>query len=209
MDLATLIGIFAGLGVIFTAILLGGDLGSFINLPSIMVVLGGTTAATLVKFPLKDVLAAFKIGVATAFKNPTSDPHDIYDKAMELASLVRKNGLLGLENVDVGNELFQRGLRLCLDGHNIEVVKETITREVDLSILRNEAGEKMFRGIGDSAPAFGMIGTLVGLVQMLSNLDDPSSIGPAMAVAMLTTLDRKSTRLNSSHTDISRMPSSA
>ncbi|MGB0748862.1 MAG: MotA/TolQ/ExbB proton channel family protein [Magnetospiraceae bacterium] len=187
MDLATLIGIIAGLGVVGAAIFLGGDFGAFIDVPSLLIVGGGTTAATFIKFPMSDVFSSLKRGVAIAFKNSRSDLRYLYDQAIEIAGVVRKDGLLGLESVEVENELMQRGLRLCVDGHKLEVVRDTISREVDLSIQRDEAGELMFRGIGDSAPAFGMIGTLVGLVQMLSALDDPASIGPAMAIAMLTT----------------------
>ncbi len=187
MDIATLIGLLAGLGVIVTAIFLGGDFGSFINIPSLLIVFGGTASATLIKFTLSDVAGAFKIGASIAFKNTVSDPQQLVDQAVELATIVRQKGLLGLESVTIENEFFNKGIRMCLDGHNIDVVKETVTREVNLTILRQETGETMFRGIGDSAPAFGMLGTLVGLVQMLANLDDPSTIGPAMAVAMLTT----------------------
>ena len=188
MDIATLIGIVAGLGVIGAAIFLGGDFGSFVNVPSILVVFGGTAAATLIKFPLKEVMTSFKTGASIAFKNTTINPQAIYDQAIEMSGIVRKNGLLGLENYKIDNQLMARGIRLCTDGHNLDIVKDTLAREVNLSIQRDEVGETMFRGIGDTAPAFGMIGTLVGLVQMLSALDDPASIGPAMAIAMLTTL---------------------
>ena len=187
MDIATLVGIVFGLGVVFTAIFLGGDFGTFVNVPSLLVVFGGTTAATLIKFPMKDVLKSLKIGVSIGFKNPVNDPQELYDRALELAKITRDKGLLGLENVTVDNELFQRGISMCVDGHNEQVIRETLTRTANTMISDAEAGETMFRGIGDSAPAFGMIGTLVGLVQMLSNLSDPASIGPAMAVAMLTT----------------------
>ena len=187
MDIATLIGLLSGLGVVGVAIALGGDFGSFVNVPSLLVVFGGTMAATFIKFPMKQVLTAFKTGANIAFKNSKDDPQYIYDQAIELAGVVRKNGLLGLQEAVVENDLFQKGLSMCLDGHNLEVIRATITQEAHLSIKREEQGEKMFRGIGDTAPAFGMIGTLVGLVQMLSSLSDPGSIGPAMAVAMLTT----------------------
>jgi chemotaxis protein MotA len=100
---------------------------------------------------------------------------------------VRKNGLLGLESVEIENEVMKRGIRMCVDGHNSDVIRSSISSEVAKSIQRDELGEVMFRGIGDTAPAFGMIGTLVGLVQMLANLSDPDAIGPAMAIAMLTT----------------------
>ena len=187
MDIATIIGLGAGFSVVFFAIMLGGSLGSFIDAPSVLIVFGGTVASTLIKFPLKDVTACFKLGIGIAFKNAENDPQYLVDKAVELAEMVRKNGLLALESVKIDNEFFQKGVRLCTDGHKIEVIRDTITREVNLTILHQEKGEVMFRGIGEMAPAFGMIGTLVGLVQMLSNLDDPKTIGPAMAVAMLTT----------------------
>jgi len=187
MDLATLIGIVVGLIIIFGAIMMGGDLGSFINIPSILVVFGGTTAATLVKFPLSDCIAALKIGGKIAFKNSPDDPRSVYDMAIELAGIVRQKGLLGLESVTVENELMARGIRMCVDGMAAEVIKESVTKEVDMAIKAEMAGESFWRGIGDMAPAFGMIGTLIGLVQMLANLSDPAAIGPAMAIAMLTT----------------------
>ncbi len=187
MDLATIVGLIAGFALIFAAILMGGDVGSFVNVPSVMIVIGGTISATLIKFPLKDLGGAFKTGIGIGFKNATTSAEDLIQKSLEMAELVRKNGLLALENVEIENDFFKRGIRLCTDGHNLDVIKETINREVNLTIERQEISERMFRGIGDSAPAFGMIGTLVGLVQMLSNMDDPKTIGPAMAVAMLTT----------------------
>ncbi|MEQ5776583.1 MULTISPECIES: motility protein A [unclassified Thalassospira] len=187
MDIATLVGIIAGTGVIVGAIMLGGSLGAFVDVPSIMVVFGGTAAATLIKFPMRDVVKSMKTGIGIAFKNPKEDPQSIYEKAMELSALVRKNGLLGLESVEIENEVMKRGIRMCVDGHNGDVIRSSISSEVAKSIQRDELGELMFRGIGDTAPAFGMIGTLVGLVQMLANLSDPDAIGPAMAIAMLTT----------------------
>lgn len=187
MDLATLIGIVVGLVIIFLAIMLGGDIGSFVNLPSILVVFGGVTAATLVKFPLKDCIAALKIGGKIAFRNSADDPRSVFDMAIELAGIVRQKGLLGLENVNIENELMKRGIRMCVDGMAAEVIRESITKEVDMAIKAEMAGESFWRGLGDMAPAFGMIGTLIGLVQMLANLSDPAAIGPAMAVAMLTT----------------------
>ena len=105
-----------------------------------------------------------------------------------MASKVRKDGLLSLEDEPVNNVFFKKGIQLCVDGQSPEFVKKVLDNEMDRSIERHELGERIFRAIGDAAPAFGMIGTLVGLVQMLANMSDPSSIGPAMAVALLTTL---------------------
>ncbi len=187
MDIATIAGIVSGIAVIGGAIVAGGDPMGFVDLPSAMIVFGGTTAATLIKFPMSDLMTALKTGISVGFKNPPSDPQSIYDKAIEMSGIVRKNGLLGLESVKIEHELFARGIRMCTDGLSHEVIEATINRELTMGILKQEKGELIFRGIGDAAPAFGMIGTLVGLVQMLANLDDPAAIGPAMAIAMLTT----------------------
>ena len=187
MDIATIFGILGGVALIFAAIVLGGNLGAFVDMPSVLIVIGGSTFATFIRFPMKDVFSSLKLGLGLAFTNPKDDPHFIYDKAMELGAVVRKNGLLGLENIEIEHPLMARGIRMCVDGHGAEVIRASVAREVNMSIRNEEMGEIMFRGIGDTAPAFGMIGTLVGLVQMLSNLSDPDSIGPAMSIAMLTT----------------------
>ncbi len=187
MDIGTIIGIIAGTTVILIAIMLGSGFGIFVNVPSLLIVVGGTMAVTLIKWSLSDVMVALKTGIRIAFKSTKSDPEYLVNTAIEMATAVRKNGLRALESYKVDNDIFQRGIGLCADGHGSEVIRETLMKEVNLTILRQEKGEKMFRGIGDSAPAFGMLGTLVGLVQMLSNMSDVNTIGPAMAVAMLTT----------------------
>lgn len=188
MDLATLGGLIFGMIVILMAILVGGDLGIFFNIPGLLVVLGGTIAATLIKFSLADCLYAIKLGSKQAFVDESANPRELVSKIKDLANKARKDGLLALEDEPVNNEFFQKGIQLCVDGQAPEFVKKVLDNEMDYSIERMELGERIFRGIGDAAPAFGMIGTLVGLVQMLANMSDPSSIGPAMAVALLTTL---------------------
>ncbi len=187
MDIATLIGLIFGLAVIGAAIVFGGEAALFFNIPGILIVLGGTLAATLIKFRLADMLASFGLGMRTAFKEVTSDPNDIYNEVLEMAAAARKSGVLALQEFKINNALLSQGIRLVVDGHSLENVKHILDQEINQMMFRQEQGETMFRGIGESAPAFGMIGTLVGLVQMLANLDDPANIGPAMAVALLTT----------------------
>ena len=188
MDLATLIGLLAGTAVILMAVLVGGDLGTFINIPGLLVVLGGTTAAIVIRFSLADCLFAIKLGVKQSFFDESENPRELVERIKEMASKVRKDGLLSLEDEPVNNVFFKKGIQLCVDGQTPEFVKKVLDNEMDRSIERHELGERIFRSIGDAAPAFGMIGTLVGLVQMLANMSDPSAIGPAMAVALLTTL---------------------
>lgn len=187
MDLATIIGLVGALGVIGAAILVGGSAGIFLNVPSILIVVGGTVMATLIKFPLGQFLGAFKV-VGRAFRYKSEDPKALIDQTVELAQVARKEGLLALESYEVENAFLQRGIQLVADGHEPELVKKVLGQEIDLEIDRNQQGENVFRAIGDVSPAMGMIGTLIGLVQMLSNMDDPKKIGPAMAVALLTTL---------------------
>ncbi len=188
MDIATLLGLIIGMAVVAAAILVGSDMWIFLNLPGFLIVVGGTFAATLIKFPIKTVFTAFRVGLHAAFVGDTDNPRDLIDLAIDLAKKSRKGGMLALEGADINNGFFKKGIQLCIDGMAPDVVRKTLIGEMNQTIRRHEEGGKIFRGIGDSAPAFGMIGTLVGLVQMLSSLSDPAAIGPAMAIAMLTTL---------------------
>ncbi len=187
MDLATLIGVVGAVGCIVVAILMGGEMGMFVNGPSVMIVVAGTFAVVLMKFPLSNMLGAFGIA-AKAFIYKSQQPSEIIEQSVELANVARKDGLLGLESVEVGNEFLAKGITMVVDGNPPELVSKILAKEIALSIERNEIGLSIFKAIGDVAPAMGMIGTLIGLVQMMSNMSDPKSIGPAMAVALLTTL---------------------
>ncbi|MGD8429294.1 MAG: flagellar motor protein PomA [Ectothiorhodospiraceae bacterium] len=187
MDPATLFGLIGALGVISAAIFVGGSAIIFVNLPSMLIVVGGTMTASLIKFPIGQFFGAFKVA-GRAFSYRSEDPRKLIDQTVELAQVARKEGLLALESYEVENPFLQQGIQLVADGHEPELVKKVLAQEIDLTIERNEQGENVFRAIGDVAPAMGMIGTLIGLVQMLSNMDDPKKIGPAMAVALLTTL---------------------
>ena len=187
MDIATLLGLIGGIAVIFAAIITGSDLAVFINLPGLMIVIGGTLAATLIKFPLSHCFSAVRVAFKV-FRNELDNPIDLIRQANELAVLTRKSGILALDGQPVANEFLARGIQLAVDGLPPEFVRKTLLADMEQAMERHEIGQNIFRAIGESAPAFGMIGTLVGLVQMLSNLQDPSSIGPAMAVALLTTL---------------------
>ncbi len=187
MDLATLIGIIAAFGVIIGAIILGGSAGIFVNIPSLVIVVGGTFAVTLMQVSLKQFLGSFKVAMR-AFMNKVSPPEVLIEEAVELADTARKEGLLALEGRKISDPFLQMGIRMCIDGHAPDVIHKMLSKEINLSLDREKTGAKMFKSIGDAAPAMGMIGTLIGLVQMLSNMSDPKSIGPAMAVALLTTL---------------------
>jgi len=187
VDIATLVGLLGGFGIVIAAMVTGGDVGVFINPPSLLIVIGGTLLVVLMKFTLGQFLAAGKIaGKAFMFKSVS--PEDIISETVELADAARKGGLLSLEDKTVSTDFMQRGIQLLVDGHDPDIVRALLNKEAKLTADRHEFGAKIFSAMGDVAPAMGMIGNLVGLVQMLSNMSDPKSIGPAMAVALLTTL---------------------
>lgn len=188
MDILTLVGLVAGVAIVIIAMLANATALTFINLPGLAIVLGGTFAVTLVKFRLPTVMSAFRLAFATAFTDRLARPTDLIREVGELARVVRKDGILGLESHETDNEFLQKAINLCVDGHPPEMVEESLVQDIEQAMERYDVAERVFRGIGESAPAIGMLGTLVGLVQMLNALDDPSSIGPAMAIALLTTL---------------------
>ena len=187
MDLATLIGLIAATIIITGAIIIGGSAGTFFNIPSIMVVFGGTVGAVLMQFSISQFFNAVKIALKAFLHRPES-PQELIEMTVQMASTARKGGLLALEDKKTGNPFFQMGIQMMVDGHEPDVVRQMLSSEMELTVQRHEQGQKIFKAIADVAPAMGMIGTLIGLVQMLSNMDDPKKIGPAMAVALLTTL---------------------
>jgi len=188
VDFATLAGLVVGVTVVSLAIATGSDFSIFLNLPGFLIVVGGTFAATMIKFPLSGFFVSMPIGMKAAFMNDADQPRDYIRLAINLAKKARKSGLISLEKEKIRNPFFKKGIQLCADGRDLDYIRKVLTQEMAHSIQREEVGAKVFHAIGDAAPAFGMFGTLVGLVQMLSNMSDPTSIGPAMAVALLTTL---------------------
>jgi chemotaxis protein MotA len=176
-----------GIGVIIGAIATGGDIMLFMNVPGLLIVVGGTFMVTLMQVSMKDFLSSFGIAMK-AFFYKTDDAPTLIEEAVQLADVARKNGLLALEGQEIGNDFLKQGINLCVDGHDPALVQKMLTKDIDLTIERHEVGQGMFKRMAVMAPAMGMIGTLIGLVQMLANMSDPASIGPAMAIALLTTL---------------------
>jgi len=187
VDIATLVGFVLAFGIIIGAIATGGDVLLFVNVPSLLIVIGGTFGVTFMQVTLGDFLGSFSIGLK-AFLYKSDDPKQLIEEAVQLADIARKNGLLALEGQEISNDFLKKGIGLCVDGHDPALVHKMLTKDINLTIERHEVGQNMFINMAIMAPAMGMIGTLVGLVQMLANMSDPASIGPAMAVALLTTL---------------------
>ncbi len=187
MDIATLIGIVGGFGLIVATIVMGGNIGGFVDPPSLVVVVGGTFASCFIMFPMGVVLKSFKIALK-AFFSKSEDAKAMIDQIVALAETARKESLVALEKVSIDDEYLKKGVILVADGTDGDLVRAIMEFEIDAMKKRHFQGQAVMKGMGAMAPAFGMIGTLIGLVQMLSNLSDPDAIGPAMAVALLTTL---------------------
>lgn len=189
MDIATAAGMVAAWGLVLSAIVMGGNPVMFINIPSMLIVVGGTFAAAFIAFPLGDVLSVFAT-VKNAFVHKAVAPEALIEKLVEFATVARREGILALESQasDAGDEFLEKSVQLAIDGTAPELIKDILTTELAFLEDRHALGQSILTTMGAMAPAFGMIGTLIGLVAMLANLEDPSTIGGSMAVALLTTL---------------------
>ena len=188
MDLATILGIVLSFGLILLAILSGGDVMLFVHGPSMLIVFGGTIGATLTHYPLPVALKLGKIiGKTFTSKIPASD--SIIDQFMDYANRARREGILALESIVKGldNAFLRKGLQLTVDGLEPDAIQAILEVEIGNTENRHGTGIDLLNALAAYAPALGMIGTVIGLVQMLQNMDDPSKIGPAMAVALITT----------------------
>lgn len=187
MDIATIIGLVGGSALVLSAILMGGSAVVFINLPGLLIVVGGTLAATFIKFSLSDVINSIAVGMK-AFIYKIERPDDIIQQMVEYTRIAKKEGLISLEKVEANDKFSAKALQYLSDGFDEGLIEDMLNKDINLTIQRHTTGQNVFKGMGAAAPAFGMIGTLIGLVQMLANMSEPGAIGPAMAVALLTTL---------------------
>jgi len=187
MDLGTIVGLVLGFGLILGAMMLGGGVMPFVDAQSALIVIGGTFAATMINQRLPYVVSGLKCAMQ-AFFDKSSPKAELVPLIIDLAAKARKEGLVALEGEQIDDPFMARGVRLGVDGLSPELIKETLAGELSSMKARHERGQQIFKFMSTTAPSMGLIGTIVGLVQMLQSLDDPDSIGPAMAVALLTTL---------------------
>ena len=187
MDIATGLGIFAGGVVLVTLILMGGEIRMFLDSHAFIVIFGGAFAATLIRFPLTTIFHGLPIGARFAFTMRRIGARDLVDEIAKLAEIARKQGPLGLEKVEIEDSFLARGIRFVADGYDMDFIRDNLERDRDNFLTHLDEGQKIYRAIGDCAPAFGMVGTLIGMVQMFANMTDPSKLGPYMAVALLAT----------------------
>ncbi|BAS27507.1 motility protein A [Limnochorda pilosa] len=189
MDLTTILGILVGIGILGASVAAGSSIGSFVNWPSLGIVLGGTLASTLVHFPFRQVLSIVPLALV-ALRNRDHRARALIHDLVEFSKKARREGLLAMEQeaAEHPNDFLRKGIQLVVDGTEPDLVRSIM--EIDLAAHeeRHAIGQEVMQSMGAYAPAFGMIGTLIGLIQMLTRLDDPDAVGPGMAVALITTL---------------------
>jgi chemotaxis protein MotA len=188
MDLTTGIGLIIGSIVVIALILMGGDLRTFYDIHAVIVIFGGAAAATLIRFPLSSMLHGLPLGLKYAFTMRRLTARDLVDEIARLADVARKAGPLGLEKEEIEDSFLAKGVRYVADGYDAAFIRDAMERERETFFMHLDEGQKIYRAIGDCAPAFGMVGTLIGMVQMFANMQDPSKLGPFMAIALLATL---------------------
>ncbi len=188
MDVATMIGLLAGFACIAVPVCFGADPRVFVHVPSMAIVGGGTICATLIHFSLGQVLRIMAVVKKTLFCK-LAEENDLIQKMVNYSAINRRDGALALERQipDAGDEFLVKGLQMVIDGQSEDSIEKQLFMEIEYLRERHVDGKKILEFMGASAPAFGMIGTLIGLVKMLGSLEDPSQIGSGMAVALITT----------------------
>ena len=188
MDIASIVGLFGGVILITLTIILSGDIRAFISLSSFLVTIGGSISSVMVQFPLSDVLKSLKVSQKIFF-NQVEDPMKIIDTIVKLADVSKREGLLALDDKIslIEDKFLSNGLILAVDGNDPDTIQDLMNTEIESMEERHESVHSVFDALGKYAPAFGMIGTLIGLIAMLQSLEDPTAIGAGMAVALITT----------------------
>jgi chemotaxis protein MotA len=188
MDIMTLIGLLCGIAVITVIMLLGGSMEMFWSEHAVIIIFGGSIAATMIRFPLSAIMHGLPLGAKFAFTMSRLSARDLVDELARIAEIARKQGPVGLEKVETDEPFLAKGIRYVADGYDLEFIRDNLERDRDNFLMHLDEGGKIYRAIGDCAPAFGMVGTLIGMVQMFANMTDPSKLGPFMATALLATL---------------------
>src|ERR1700709_1828731 len=188
MDIMTGVGLVSGIIVVAVMVFMGGDLHMFVSEHAMIIIFGGSIAATMIRFPLSTILHGLPLGAKFAFTMSRLSARDLVDELARIAEIARKQGPVGLEKVETDEPFLAKGIRYVADGYDLEFIRDNLERDRDNFLMHLDEGGKIYRAIGDCAPAFGMIGTLIGMVQMFANMTDPSKLGPFMATALLATL---------------------
>jgi len=189
LDLASVFGLVGGIVVMLVTILISGDLAGYVDIPSIICTFGGTIAMTIFAFPMRKLKEGFA-SLKHVFIYKEMDSENVIKSIIDLANVARKEGLLALEEAaqQLKDEFLQKGILLIVDGTDPELVRNILETELSFIEDRHKSNQGVFEYMASAGPGFGMLGTLIGLINMLANLSDPSTVGPNMAVAIITTL---------------------
>jgi chemotaxis protein MotA len=192
LDIATILGLILGIAFFLLSIIIDkgiGGVAAFWNAPSVMVAIGGSIASTFISFPLPNFINGMK-AASIAFKAVTINEGEVIKNIINLSNVARKEGLLALEEAAeaIEDSFLRKGILLIVDGTDPDLVRNILETELSFIEMRHKDVKAVWEKLGELAPAWGMIGTLIGLINMLGSLDDPAAIGPAMAIALLTTM---------------------
>jgi len=189
MDLATIIGVLVAFGLVLMGIVAGGPLTLFVNIPSLLITIGGTFGIIFINYPMRDVFGVFGV-IRNVFFTQHREAQGLIPTFVDFASRARREGILALESaaVDLGDPFFRQGLELVIDGLEPQAIREILETEIEHIEQRHIRGADILNSMGTFAPAMGMVGTLIGLVQMLQSMSDPSTIGPAFYGAVMANL---------------------
>tara|TARA_Y100000589_G_scaffold272309_1_gene265359 strand:- start:691 stop:1548 length:858 start_codon:yes stop_codon:yes gene_type:complete len=189
VDLSTITGLLLGGACVGLALVLGGSFGAYVDPVALLIVVGGAGAATMTSVPIRRFFRVHKVSLK-AIMHKSVSPQEQISRLVDLSELARREGVLALEGAlaEIDDPFLVRGVQLAIDGADPATIRSVLETELDVLVERHEAGRSLFEQLGKYAPAFGMIGTVIGLVAMLANMDDPSAIGAGMAAALLTTL---------------------
>jgi chemotaxis protein MotA len=189
MDIATAVGLVAGFGTLVALIMIdGGNFLLYWDKHAAIVIFGGSIAVTMIRFPFSAIAHGVPMGMKFVFQMRKMYPRDLIEEITRVAEVVRKSGPIALENISVDDPFLAQGVRYIADGYDAEFIRGALERDRDMFLTHLDEGQKIYRSVGDCAPAWGMIGTLIGMVNMFANMEDPSKLGPFMAVALLATL---------------------
>ena len=188
MDIATIIGTVLGIATVVLLMLMDGHVSIYLSEHAAIVIFGGSISTTFIRFPISTMLHGLPMGMRYAMQLRALDPRALIEEITKIAEIMRKSGPMALENQQIEDPFLAQGVRYVVDGYDAEFIQNTMEKDRDIFLGHLDEGQKIYRAIGDCAPAWGMIGTLLGMVGMFANMDDPSKLGPFMATALLATL---------------------
>lgn len=188
MDISTIVGTLLGIAVVVVLMLMDGHLSIYVSKHAAIVIFGGAIASTMIRFPFSSMIHGLPMGMRYALQMRALDPRALIEEITKIAEVMRKSGPMALETLKVDDPFLAQGIRYVVDGYDAEFIQNTMNKDRDTFLAHLDEGQKIYRAIGDCAPAWGMVGTLLGMVGMFANMEDPAKLGPFMATALLATL---------------------